>query len=183
MAISFIITGCLFCQRICCAQAAAVEGAARQVLPGERGCLQEGLIARSYPICPSLLPSFSPTSFLGFTLLSFPLHFKEPYFILPKLITGLYTMMPHLYSPGLERAGLGLQPSAPQAEVAEAIGYRWWSLSGSCPPSAAGTPQHQHSLKSPLSPQGGFPGDPHHHWRHCLGVSPCLGLPYLTGLY
>lgn len=42
-----------------------MEGAARQVLSREWGCLQEGLIARSYPICPSLLPSFSPTSFCG----------------------------------------------------------------------------------------------------------------------
>lgn len=43
---------------------------------------------------------------------------------------------------------------------------------------------HQHSLKSALSPQGGFPGSPH---QHCLSGSPCLGHTrghaHLAGLY
>lgn len=117
------------------------------------GLPQEGLIARSYPICPSLLPSFSPTSFCG-------IHTPSPPFSLPSVISyflnslqvctlGYCTFTPW----GLERAGLGLQHSPPQAEVAEGIRYCQRSLSSSCSLSAARTPHistAQKALSAPM---------------------------------
>lgn len=146
--------------------------------PG-RFCPGSGLASRRlhYQDWPSPHLPFPPAFLLTYFPLqgshSFPsLFIPKGYF---KLFAGLY-----LYFPGLERAGMGsaAQHSARlggwghEMSLEEPLKQL---LTISCKDLA-----HQHSPKSSLSPQGGFPGVPHH---HCLSGSPCLGHTHLAGLY
>lgn len=103
-----------------------------------------GFITRTdpHPTCPSLLPSFSPTSLCKVHTPSLP-------FLFQRVISSCLQVCTFT-SQVWRGQGWGPQPSTPHAQVAEAMRCCWKSLSSSCSPSAART-SHTSTAQKALS--------------------------------
>lgn len=135
---------------LCSSGRSSQAGSARRV-----DCLQEGKSARSYSISPSILLS-SSASFCGVHTPPLPFPFERVILHFPDS-SHAYTQWCRSFTCRVWRGQVWVcSPALCKLRL------RPSEVAGGASPAATRTPPHQHSLKSPLNPQGEVPGDPRH---------------------